>query len=184
MTKKESNQEPTERVPYAHLRYSNSAQDVKDMGYLSDKHTRSGFTDEEMGNFLQEQKEYFIKDNGEREEIKPGIHRFITNDSGERVAFESGMQRDTQTGKPRYDLLDGAFLKRQAELLARGADKYGENNWKKANSQEELQRFKASAFRHLMQWLSGETDEDHAAAVAFNLAAAEYVQTKLRCSAP
>ncbi|MFI9629249.1 dATP/dGTP diphosphohydrolase domain-containing protein [Streptomyces sp. NPDC052042] len=49
----------------------------------------------------------------------------------------------------------------------------GERNWEKADSQAELDRMKASAFRHFMQWLTGETDEDHAAAVVFNLLAAE-----------
>ena len=45
---------------------------------------------------------------------------FITKDSGVREEFASGMKRDTQNGKPRYDLLDRAFLKRWAELMARG----------------------------------------------------------------
>jgi len=104
---------------------------------------------------------------------------FTTKDSGKRVEFESGMRRDTQEGKPRYDLIDRDFLKRWALLMTRGADKYGAENWRKANSQEELDRFKASALRHLMQYLEGDREEDHAAAVAFNLAAAEYVRSKL-----
>jgi hypothetical protein len=90
------------------------------------------------------------------------------------------MKRDTQDDKPRYDLIDRAFLKRWAELMARGAKKYGENNWRKAATQEELFRFQASAIRHLMQYLEGDTTEDHAAAVAFNLAGAEMVAKKLK----
>ena len=70
-------------------------------------------------------------------------------------------------------------MKRDAELLARGAEKYGENNWMLANSEEELTRFKASAFRHFMQWIDGEVDEDHAAAARFNITAAEYLKAKL-----
>jgi hypothetical protein len=104
---------------------------------------------------------------------------FITKDSGQRQEFETGMKRDVQTGKPRYDLIDRAFLKRWAELMSRGAEKYGENNWRKASTPEELSRFEASATRHLFQWLDGDRTEDHAAAVAFNLAGAEMVRAKL-----
>lgn len=104
---------------------------------------------------------------------------FVTKDSGERQHYPSGMVRDVQSGKPRYDLIDRAFLKRWAELMARGAEKYGEDNYKCANSDEELHRFEASAFRHLMAWLNGDISEDHAAAVAFNIAAAEMVKNKL-----
>lgn len=46
---------------------------------------------------------------------------YITKDSGVRESFDSGMVRDTQQGKPRYDLIDRPILKRWAELMARGA---------------------------------------------------------------
>lgn len=105
---------------------------------------------------------------------------FITKDSGERQEFETGMVRDVQTDKPRYDLLDVPILKRWAELMARGAKKYGENNWRKAATQIELDRFRASALRHMFQYLEGDTSEDHAVAVMFNLAGAEMVEQKLR----
>lgn len=108
-------------------------------------------------------------------------YAYTTKDSGAREEFTSGMVRDTQKGKPRYDLIDRAFLKRWAELMGRGAEKYGENNWRKASGNSELQRFEASATRHLFQWLDGDTSEDHAAAVTFNLAGAEMVKEKLRC---
>ena len=63
--------------------------------------------------------------------------------------------------------------------MTRGAEKYGRRNWQVANSQEELERFKASAFRHFVQWMAGEEDEDHMAAVMFNLNAAEHVKYQL-----
>lgn len=31
----------------------------------------------------------------------------------------------------------------------------------------------------MMQWINGETDEDHAAAIIFNIAGAEHVKSKL-----
>lgn len=111
---------------------------------------------------------------------------FITKDSGKREEYDSGMQRDTQDGKPRFDLLypvgipyNDQFLTRVAELLARGAEKYSERNWEKALGQEELDRFKASALRHMIQWYTGEIDEDHASACVFNLLGAETLKWKL-----
>lgn len=111
---------------------------------------------------------------------------FVTKDSGQRMDYPSGMRRDVQTGKARFDLIfpegvpyQDQLLTRFAELLMRGAEKYGENNWQLANSEEELRRFKASALRHMIQWHCGETDEDHATAVIFNLMAYENTKRKL-----
>lgn len=104
---------------------------------------------------------------------------FTIKDSGKRIKFRSGMVRDTTEGKPRYDLLDRVGLYRQAMHMAKGAEKYGERNWELAEGPEELTRFEASAFRHFMQWLNGEEDEDHAAAVCFNIWAAEMVKRKM-----
>jgi len=103
---------------------------------------------------------------------------FITKDSGKRIKFKSGMKRDTENNKPRYDLVFIPMLTRWADLMSRGAIKYGERNWEKANSPKELNRFKASSFRHFIQWLNGEEDEDHASAVFFNIAAVEYLKEK------
>ena len=107
------------------------------------------------------------------------MNDFTTKDSGERVEFPTGMRRDTAKGKLRYDLIDKDFLNRWAGLMARGAEKYGEDNWRLANTEEELKRFEASAFRHFMQYLEGQTDEDHMVGVAFNLAAMEMVRKKI-----
>lgn len=109
--------------------------------------------------------------------------RFETKDSGERAEFPTGMVRDLNTGKPRFDLItpldqpyDRQMLTRWASLMARGALKYGDRNWEKAGTKEEYLRAKESAFRHFMQWYLGAADgEDHAAAVFFNITEAEYV---------
>ncbi len=105
--------------------------------------------------------------------------KYTTKDSGARVKFKSGMNRDIGEGKARYDLCYLPLLKRWAELMGRGAEKYGCRNWEKANSKEELARFKASAFRHFIQIMEGDTTEDHFAAVCFNLAAIIMVEEKL-----
>lgn len=104
---------------------------------------------------------------------------YITKDSGARDHFGSGMVRDTQVGKARYDLCYKPLYKRWAELMARGAEKYGERNWEKARTEKELNRFKASAERHFQQWLAGEDDEDHAAAVLYNIGGVMYVQKRI-----
>lgn len=108
------------------------------------------------------------------------MKKFITKDSGKRVDFKSGMRRDIADGKPRFDLIWQPGLLRLAELYARGAKKYGPRNWQLANSPEELERFKSSAYRHFFQWFNEQDDEDHMAAVCFNLFAAEYVKDKLK----
>ena len=105
--------------------------------------------------------------------------KYETKDSGQRQEFASGMRRDTNDGKPRYDLIYEPMLTRWAELMARGAEKYGERNWELADSEEEMNRFLASAWRHFVQWSRGDIDEDHAAAVMFNVAAYEYVNEKI-----
>lgn len=116
---------------------------------------------------------------------------FITKDSGKREDYASGMRRDTQENKPRFGLLRprtipyaAQFLTRCAELMMRGAEKYGERNWELADSREELERFKESAERHMNQWLAGETDEDHAAAVFFNINAAETTKYRIEHERP
>ena len=109
-----------------------------------------------------------------------GEYTYIVKDSGERAQFETGMQRDVETGKPSYDLVfDGPMLKRWAQHLTLGAFKYEPRNWMKAATQIEYDRFRRSAARHFAQWMMGEMDEDHAAAVMFNLNGAEYVRTRM-----
>jgi hypothetical protein len=109
---------------------------------------------------------------------------YETKDSGARVEYKSGMRRDIQDQKPDFFLCltdlpyEKQLLTRWAALMERGAAKYGRRNWQLANSDEELERFKSSAFRHFMQWITGAEDEDHAAAVLFNINAAEYVKLR------
>jgi len=111
---------------------------------------------------------------------------FETKDSGERQQWDSGMQRDTQAGKPRFDLIipegipyEDQLLTRFAKLLGRGAEKYDERNWEQANSEAEIARARSSAFRHFMQWFCGERDEDHAVATLFNIMVVETTRQKI-----
>lgn len=102
---------------------------------------------------------------------------FETKDSGARESLGNGMVRDTATGKDNWMLLlDGPMLKRWLGVLTRGAVKYQPRNWclalrdtNEATRARTKERFQESAMRHFMQWIAGERDEDHAAAVMFNL---------------
>lgn len=110
---------------------------------------------------------------------------FIVKDSGKRAEFSSGMVRDTQEGKIDWvRVLDGPMLKRWAIQLTKGATKYpdvapGVPNWTLARGEEEYQRFRASLYRHLHDYLEGKVDEDHAAAIMFNLNGMEYVKQRM-----
>lgn len=122
----------------------------------------------------------------EVEEVVTGTNYMVQADNAQRVQFEGGGMRDSQTGKPRFDLLipegmpfEKQYLTRVARLMAKGADHYEDRNWEKFGDEEALNRAKSSAFRHFMQWFTGETDEDHAASVFFNIQAAEYIKHKL-----
>jgi hypothetical protein len=105
---------------------------------------------------------------------------FEVKDSGERMVFASGMMRDLSIDKTDYSLIyDGPMLDRWAELLTKGAVKYDPRNWMKASGDAEYERFRSSAARHFRQWFRGDVDEDHAAAVYFNINGAEYVKGRM-----
>lgn len=97
------------------------------------------------------------------------VKKYETKDSGKRVKFKSGFNRDIADGKPRFDLIPTELLTRLADLYARGAIKYGDSNWKRATTEPEIHRFKESAWRHFVAWQSGQDDEDHGVAAMWNI---------------
>lgn len=98
---------------------------------------------------------------------------YVTTSTGKPDTYQSptGAVRDSQSGKPRYDLVHPLFMKRLAGLLARGAAKYSERNWEKG---QETGRTLASLLRHVYAYIEaaelgdGGDGEDHLAAIAFN----------------
>lgn len=130
---------------------------------------------------------------------------YVTKDSGKRQEFSTGMKRDTETGKPRFDLVEPMsqpfnerMSTRLASLMARGASKYGDRNWEAAETPEELLRYLSSAERHFRQWVQQVKaqaglsywvdaglveaelmEEDHASATVFNITGAEYVKGRI-----
>jgi len=87
-------------------------------------------------------------------------------DSGKREQYKTGAVRDPEDGKILWSLLPFEALKRVAIQYTKGAKKYSPNNWRKGIPTE---RFFSSALRHLIQYRLGENDEDHLAAVVFNI---------------
>ena len=84
----------------------------------------------------------------------------------ENRQFDTGAQRDTGEGKLRMSLLPQQELKRVMKRYLDGAETYGENNWLKGMPHSALYD---SAQRHLMQWWSKDSSEDHLAAAAWNI---------------
>jgi hypothetical protein len=116
-------------------------------------------------------------------ETKPG--EFVVKDSGERQSFESGMVRDVETAKTDYTtVFNGPMLDRWATHLTKGAQKYpnladGSPNWMLAQGPAEFQRAGRSLLRHVRQYLRGDKDEDHAAAIFFNVNLREYAADRM-----
>lgn len=108
------------------------------------------------------------------------MDEFEVKDSGVREEYPSGMVRDVANGTKNDPtlILDGPMLERWVEHLSKGAVKYSKRNWMLAAGEVEYERFRESAFRHFLQWMRGDRDEDHAAAVFFNVNGAEYVRAK------
>lgn len=109
---------------------------------------------------------------------------FDLKDSGQRQQLASGMIRDTTEGKVNFlNVRFGPMLHRWAEHLTKGRVKYpdaapGVPNWTLAAGVDEYLRAKESFARHAEAWLRGERDEDHAAAMYFNINLAEDVLEK------
>lgn len=102
-------------------------------------------------------------------------------DSGQRRVFETGAQRDRGELKPRPDLISPHFLNRVGWHMAKGAEKYSERNWEKGMP---VSVFVESLHRHLMKYMMGERNEDHLAAIGFNLQAIIHFEERAKRGDP
>lgn len=93
--------------------------------------------------------------------------------------WATGAVRESDDGKPRYDLIPALAMRRVAHRFADGAEKYGENNWQKGIPRQQIL---ASALRHIEAWrcfyeeagdaelnVAEELEEDHLAAAVWGL---------------
>lgn len=83
---------------------------------------------------------------------------------------EPGKKFDT--GKTRWDLMDFGILNEVAEVITIGADRYGDDNYKKVKPFKP--RYIGAAIRHWVAWITGEvldpdTGKHHLAHMICNL---------------
>lgn len=90
---------------------------------------------------------------------------YSVKDSGERREFATGSVRDRGDLKPRPDYISPFAMLEIGEHMRKGAVKYGPWNWQLGQPFSEMT---ASMYRHLLQWIMGDTEENHLAAIAFN----------------
>ena len=97
-------------------------------------------------------------------------------DSGERRQFETGAVRDRAVGKGRFDLIATQMMFRLARHYEAGAVKYSDRNWEKGMP---FSVYIDAALRHLFKLIAGWNDEDHAAAIVWNIAALMFMEAKM-----
>ena len=117
---------------------------------------------------------------------------YVTKDSGEKAVHSDGVQRDTQAGKTKFTLMfpRGVPMKDQlivriAELYTRGGEKYGDRNWENSCAPDTLDHHLEALWRHFMSFFFEENqEEDHAAAVIWNINAVELTRRNIREATP
>jgi len=78
------------------------------------------------------------------------------------------MIREAKDSKLNYlSYLTPEVLERYAQHMKKGEQRHGRSNWKKGGYPQK--EYLESAMRHLVALWRGDTDEDHAASVIFNM---------------
>ncbi len=108
------------------------------------------------------------------------MENFDVKDHGIREEMKTGSVRDTQKGKPRFDLIPPTCLTKLAMHYGAGSDKYGDRNWEKGQS---ITRYISSAERHFQYFKMGLTDENHLMACVWNLFCIDWTLDKIRIGA-
>lgn len=99
------------------------------------------------------------------ERVSEGVG-FTVKDTGGRREFTTGSRRDLATGKVRPDLVGVFSRMRLGAHLALGCIKYGAHNWTRGQPSS---TYWESAMRHVLLAELGLEDEDHLAAILFNI---------------
>lgn len=87
-------------------------------------------------------------------------------DGGTRHEFTTGAIREVEEKIGRYDLISPIGLRRLARWYQLGAIKYADRNWEQGLPTSNCMN---SAIRHLIKYMMGMDDEDHLAAIAWNI---------------
>jgi len=96
---------------------------------------------------------------------KRGIFTDVA-DSGHRQSFATGSVRDIEVGKGNPSLIPTYPLRRLSIHYENGSKKYGSWNWMLG---QPLSRYIDSLIRHVWAVQDGLDDEDHEAAVLWNM---------------
>src|SRR5688572_25456031 len=96
----------------------------------------------------------------------------------EKRKFSTGSVRNPRTGKGRFDLLPPRAMREVAIHFEVGATQHGDRNWELG---QPLSVYLDSGLRHAFQTSAGDTDENHAAAWAWNALA--FLETRARIRA-
>lgn len=111
------------------------------------------------------------EEDGRRSDVKTDAGPCVSTNGGlimrhgdSKTEFRTGAQRDTDKGKGNPSLISPVLIHRLGVLLHKGAEHYGPDNWMKGMP---YRRTADSIIRHIFQWLAGDTEEDHLAAVCF-----------------
>lgn len=93
-------------------------------------------------------------------------------------ATRTSVKNDRKDGKLMWELLPLEDIEDIVKVYTQGAIKYGPNNWQ--NLDNGYQRYKAAAFRHILEYEKGnEFDEEtgcrHLAQAAWNLIACLHI---------
>ena len=89
--------------------------------------------------------------------------------------FGNGAIREDKTGKGRFDLIPWCAVMRIAHHMEESLKVYSPRNWEKGLPMHSMID---SAFRHLVKYVDGWTDEDHLCAAATNLLMALWTEEK------
>lgn len=89
----------------------------------------------------------------------------VTLDSGKRAEYGSGMVRDTEDGKERFDLLYPLNVPYEAQLVTRAFTWVDQNGptWTVDDVEEHLGRLHEDIHEHIVRWVLEDQSGDHAA---------------------
>jgi len=85
------------------------------------------------------------------------------------MGFVSPSGAKSSSEKPRYDLIEAAFLRRLAQRMAYGAEKHGERNYRLGAGDDVYRRDRINhLIEHALKYAAGDTSTDHLGAIAAN----------------
>lgn len=114
------------------------------------------------------------------------MKKYEIKDEDNLKDFVSGVKRSDDSGKPDFGLIWPEAMPYEEQMLTRFANHMtkavaakGARNWEQAGTLEDSERFRQAAWRHFLQYMSGDKSEDHVAALLFNLMGREYVAWRI-----